>query len=109
MDVLWGRGGWRTAGEVHEALSAGRELAYNTALTILVRLWGKGRLERQRHGRAYAYRPRQSRGDYAALRMGEVLAPSGDQAAALSRFLETLSLADRAQLRRMLQSERRVG
>ncbi|MGH9135651.1 MAG: BlaI/MecI/CopY family transcriptional regulator [Acidimicrobiales bacterium] len=62
MDVLWDRGGWLTPGEVHEVLGADRDRAYTTVMTILVRLWQNGRLERQRDGRAYAYRPVASRG-----------------------------------------------
>ncbi|MHB1709929.1 MAG: BlaI/MecI/CopY family transcriptional regulator [Acidimicrobiales bacterium] len=33
-----------------------------TVMTILVRLWRRGRLDRQPQARAYAYRPLQSRG-----------------------------------------------
>src|SRR5258708_20441407 len=53
MDVVWDRGGWLTPGEVHEVLAAERPLAYTTVMTILVRLWQKGRLRRQRDRRAY--------------------------------------------------------
>ncbi|MGH2660372.1 MAG: BlaI/MecI/CopY family transcriptional regulator [Actinomycetota bacterium] len=104
MDVLWDRGGWHTAGEVHEVLSADRELAYTTVLTVLVRLDAKGRVERQRDGRAYAYRPLQTREEYAADRMGAALQYSHDRPAVLSRFLQRLTPADRAQVRRLLKS-----
>jgi predicted transcriptional regulator len=104
MDVLWDQGGWRTAGEVHEVLSADRELAYTTVLTILVRLHTKGRVDRHRDGRAYAYRPVLTREEYAADRMGAALQRSHDRPAVLSRFLQRLTPADRAQLRRMLKS-----
>lgn len=103
MDVLWNRGGWSTPGEVHEVLAADRPLAYTTAMTILVRLWQKGRLERQRDGRAYAYRPLLTREEHAAARMGELLVGVGDRPAALAHFLESLPAADRDQLRRMLR------
>jgi predicted transcriptional regulator len=106
MDVLWNRGGWSTPGEVHEELAAERALAYTTVMTILVRLWQKGRLERERDGRAYAYRPRQTREEHAAARMGELLVGVGDRPSALAHFLESLSAADRDQLRRMLRSPR---
>ncbi|MGH2386009.1 MAG: BlaI/MecI/CopY family transcriptional regulator [Candidatus Limnocylindria bacterium] len=106
MDVLWDRGGWLTPGEVHEVLAVGRDLAYTTVMTILVRLWQKDRLDRQRDGRAFAYRPLLSREEYTATRMRELLAAASDRPTALSHFLETLSPNDRAQLRRML-SERR--
>jgi predicted transcriptional regulator len=103
MDVLWTRGGWATPGEVHEVLAARRPLAYTTVMTILVRLWQKGRLERERDGRAYAYRPLQSREEHAAARMGELLVGVGDRPAALAHFLQALPPADRDQLRRMLR------
>ncbi len=102
METLWNRGGWLTPGEVHEVLSGERPLAYNTVMTILVRLYEKGRLERQRDGRAFAYRPLQSREEYAAARMGHVLADVRDRPAALARFVEALAPSDRAQLRRLL-------
>ncbi|MDQ3353045.1 MAG: BlaI/MecI/CopY family transcriptional regulator [Actinomycetota bacterium] len=103
MDVLWDRGGSLTPGEVHQVLGAERPLAYTTVMTILVRLWQKGRLDRQRDGRAYAYRPRQSREQHAAARMGQVLVSARNRPAALAQFVDALSATDRAQLRRVLQ------
>jgi predicted transcriptional regulator len=107
MEVLWNRGGWSTPGEVHEVLAAARPLAYTTVMTILVRLWRKGRLERQRDGRAYAYRAVQSREEHAAARMGELLHGVADRPAALSHFLQSLPPEDRVQLRRMLRRHER--
>jgi len=103
MDVLWDRGGWLTPREVNDALRQQRELAYTTVMTILVRLWQKGRVERERDGRAFAYRPVQTREEYAATRMGDVLVAAGDRPKALAFFLQALPPADRAQLRRMLK------
>ena len=103
MDVLWRRGGWLTPGEVHEVLVAERPLAYTTVMTILVRLCKKGRLERQRDGRAFAYRPLQTREEYTADRMRDLLGNVADRPAALAHFLEALSTTDRDQLRRMLR------
>jgi predicted transcriptional regulator len=103
MDVLWDRGGWLTPGEVHETLSADRPLGYTTVMTILTRLWQKGRLERERDGRAYAYRPLLSREEHAATHMGKLLEATQDRPLALSRFVDALSPNDRAQLRRMLR------
>ncbi|HTC82465.1 MAG TPA: BlaI/MecI/CopY family transcriptional regulator [Acidimicrobiia bacterium] len=105
MGVLWTRGGWSTPGEVHDVLGARRPLAYTTVMTILVRLWRKGRLERQRDGRAYVYRPLLSREEHAALRMGEMLTGVADRPAALSAFLRSLPADDRAQLRRLLKGK----
>lgn len=107
MGILWDLGGWSTPGEVHEVVSGERALAYNTVLTILMRLFDKGRLERQRDGRAYAYRPLVSREEYAAARMEQLLDDAKDRPAALARFLDHLGDADRAQLRRLLTSTAR--
>jgi predicted transcriptional regulator len=104
MDALWDRRGWLTPGEVHEVLAPHRSLAYTTVMTILVRLWQKGRLERQRDGRAYAYRALQSREEHAAARMQELLTKVGDRPTTLAYFLDALPPKDRAQLRRMLRS-----
>lgn len=108
MDVLWDRG-WSTPGEVHEVLSTDRPLAYTTVMTILVRLWQKGRVERERDGRAYAYRPVQSREEHAATRMSELLTATRDRPLALTHFLKALSPDDRAQLRRMLRGRSGSG
>lgn len=104
MDVLWDRGGWLTPGETHEVIAARRSLAYTTVMTILVRLWQKGRLERQRDGRAYVYRPTQSREEYIAAGMQSLLVRVGDRPTALAHFVESLPAADRDQLRRVLRS-----
>ena len=109
MDVLWDRGGWLTPGEVHDALSPEGPLAYTTVMTILTRLWEKGRLERERDGRAYAYRPLRNREEHAATGMGELLTGARDRPLALSHFVEQLSDADRAQLRRMLRNRSGQG
>jgi predicted transcriptional regulator len=105
MNLLWDCGGWMTPGEVHAGLEdAG--LAYTTVMTVLVRLWQKGRVERERDGRAYAYHPVVSREEYAALRMEELLAAAGNRSAALGHFLDALDPADRDQLRRLLRQQR---
>src|SRR3546814_9556195 len=64
----------------------------------------KGLVDRERSGRAFAYRPVLSREERAALRMGEVLATAGDHSAALSRFVEALPERERAQLRDALRA-----
>ncbi len=38
MDQLWDTGGPQTVRQVHQALSAQRDLAYNTVMTVLQRL-----------------------------------------------------------------------
>jgi predicted transcriptional regulator len=103
MELLWDRDGWLSPSEVHSELQRARPLAYTTVMTVLVRLWNKGRLDRQADGRAYVYRPMATREQYAAARMHEVLVAAGNQPRALSFFIESLTSAERTQLRRLLQ------
>lgn len=102
MNVLWDAGRWLKPGDVHEIVSAERPLSYSTVVTILVRLWRKGRLDRQRAGRAYGYHAAETRAAYTAQRMQHLLAGAGDQAAALSYFVDDLSPVERAELQRLL-------
>jgi predicted transcriptional regulator len=104
MNLLWDKGGWMTPGEVHAGLQDSA-LAYTTVMTVLVRLWQKGRVKRQRDGRAYAYHPVVTREQDAAARMEELLAAAGNRSAALSHFLAAIDPADRDQLRRLLRLE----
>lgn len=101
MEVLWSAGEPLTTGGVRERLDE-RRVAYTTVMTVLVRLWKKGHLEREKVGRAYAYRPRKSRDEHTATRMEEMLDAAGDRHAALSRFVETLSASERRQLKGLL-------
>lgn len=108
MDIVWDRGGWVTVGEVHHVLTAKRALSYNTVLTIVGRLFEKGRLERHRDGRAYCYQPTQTRQEYTAARMEQVLDETGDRPAALASFVEGLGDDDRSQVRRILNALGRI-
>lgn len=107
LDVLWDCDEPMTPGEVHQKLSRRRKLAYTTVMTILVRLWQKGVLERERDGKAYAYQPVESRDERAANRMTELLDTAGDATIALGHFVESMSPAERAHLRRMLRKAQR--
>jgi len=107
MNLLWASDDWQTSGDVHARLEPTHPVAYTTVMTILVRLWQKGRLDRHKAGRAFSYRPKLTRDEDAARRMGEVLAGLGDRSGALNRFVETLDAGDRAQLRRLLASATR--
>src|SRR3546814_18052336 len=90
--------------DVDDSRAADGRLEYTTAMRILVRVWEKGLVDRERGGRAFAYRPVLSREERAALRRGEVLATAGDHSAALSRFVEALPERERAQLRDALRA-----
>lgn len=102
MGVMWDDGGWLIPSEVHARLPAERDLRYTTVMTTMARLHKKGRLERQKDGRAFAYHPTASRAEWAAGRMDDVLSLTGDRSATLANFLDRLDDADRTQLRRIL-------
>lgn len=106
LTVLWQHGGWLTPADVHERLEVPRPVGYATVTTVLVRLWRKGRLDRQKSGHAYAYHPRQTQEEYVAERMDEVLAAASDRRAALAHFVEALSDAERAEIHRSLGGDR---
>ena len=104
LDVLWARDEPSTPGEVHDALSGTHDVAYTTVMTILARLWDKGLLERDKVGRAFAYRPVLTRDEQTAARMQDVLSAAGDPGMALSRFVDALGPAERDELRRALRA-----
>ena len=105
MDVLWDTDEWLTPSGVQERLPEERRVEYTTAMTVLARLWKKGRLVRERAGRAYAYRPVLSRTEHAARRMEEILETAGDRSTALARFTEQLSASERKKLMSFLESQ----
>ncbi len=102
MDVLWNKGAWMIPSEVHARLPTEWDLHYSTVMTTLARLERKGRLERRKDGRAFAYHPTSTRAEWAASRMDEVFNLTLDRNATLAHFLERLDDADRTQLRRIL-------
>lgn len=105
LELLWDAGGWMTTRDVMEVLDGERDLAYTTVMTILVKLWKKGLVERTRDGRAYAYHPLLTREEWTARRMGEVLAVAENRAEALSHFVSGIDQRDISQLRRILRSD----
>lgn len=107
LSVLWDAEGWLTPGNVHAVVGRGRPLAYTTVMTILVRLWQKGVVERRREGRAFAYHPVQSRAEHAGERMRQMLATAGNRSAALAHFVGAMTPSERAQLRKALSRGRR--
>lgn len=100
MSHLWAAGQPLTPAEVRDALDG--RLAYTTVMTILGRLWQQGLVERQRRGRAYAYRPVLSEAELAARRMRATLERASDREQALARFVDELSVKDARALRRIL-------
>lgn len=102
MAILWDATRPLTPGEVQELLPAERAVEYTTVMTVMARLWKKGRLHRERTGRAYAYQPTRTRTEHAAIRMEEILDTAGDRTKALARFAEQLSASERKRLMEQL-------
>lgn len=102
MARLWAQGAPRTVRQVRDDLDPERPLAYTTVMTVMDNLHRKGFLTRRLQGRAYVYEPVQSREEYAATLMAEVLDSSDDQTATLLHFVEQLSTAEVRRLRAVL-------
>lgn len=84
----------------------GRPLAYTTVMTVMTRLWEKGYLFRQRHGKAYLYETRDQReiaGDLGGRAVREALEKYG--APALMGFVRNLSPEQREIVSQLLNEE----
>ncbi|OHV65064.1 hypothetical protein BCD48_36880 [Pseudofrankia sp. BMG5.36] len=101
MQALQAAGRPLTPREVMTRL--GSDLAYTTVMTILSRLHAKGLVERERAGRAFAYRPVADEPGLAARRIHQILDEGPDREVVLSRFLGSLSKRDERVMRRMLE------
>ncbi len=101
LALLWASPSPMSPGEVQQAL--GRNLAYNTVHTILVRLHAKGAVSREPAGRAHAYRPVLDAAGLAARQMRAVLDKGGDRAAVLRRFVAELGNRDEQVLAALLR------
>jgi len=106
METLWDAGDrWLTVRDVHDVISRDRAIAYTTVMTVLDRMARKDLVVRERDGRAWTYRPAQSRGEMTAevmrLALGEISeeTKAGDREAALVAFVGEASEADRQALR----------
>lgn len=105
METLWEVGDpGMTVRDVHQRLAQGRDLAYTTVMTVLDRMTRKDLVEREREGRAWRYRPTQSRGAMTAEVMRQALGEFAeenhqDREAALVAFVGEASAADRQALR----------
>jgi predicted transcriptional regulator len=105
MDHLWSSRGPQTVRQVHEALSAQRELAYTTIMTVLQRLAKKNLVVQHRDDRAHRYAPTHGRDALVAGLMVDALdqaADSGGREAALVHFVERVGADEAAALRRAL-------
>jgi predicted transcriptional regulator len=113
MDRLWTYDGPATVRQVLEDLHPDRPIAYTTVMTVMDNLHTKSLVTREMVGRAYAYQPTQTREQYNASLMGEILSASRDPTSTLLRFLEQMPASQVAQLRQALRNgasrPRRVG
>ena len=91
--------------QVHEALSARRDLAYTTIMTVLQRLAKKNLVVQHRDDRAHRYAPTHGRDELVAGLMVDALdqvSDSGSREAALVHFVERVGADEAAALRRAL-------
>ena len=105
MDHLWSSREPQTVRQVHEALSARRDLAYTTIMTVLQRLAKKNLVVQHRDDRAHRYAPMHGRDELVAGLMVDALdqaADSGSREAALVHFVERVGADEAAALRRAL-------
>ncbi|CAM3879171.1 BlaI/MecI/CopY family transcriptional regulator [Kibdelosporangium persicum] len=106
MEILWQRTEPMAVRDVARAL-AERDLAYTTVMTVLDRLAKKGFVHRHLEGRAWHYRPAESRESYVAQLMLEALSLTDDRAAALTQFARSVSGPESEVLSEALARKRR--
>ena len=105
MEELWQAEQPLSVRAVHSHLTAERDLAYTTVMTVLDRLAKKDIVTRERHGRAWLYRPTQSREEMVADVMHSALEDAaGDRSAALVEFVGRAS-GDEIELLRQALAE----
>ena len=85
MDHLWSSGEPQTVRQVHEALSARRDLAYTTIMTVLQRLAKKNLVVQHRDDRAHRYAPMHGRDELVAGLMVDALDQAADSGSRRSR------------------------
>lgn len=82
--------------------AVGGDLAYTTVMTILVRLHDKGVIEREKIGRAYAYRPMVQETTVIAEQVRRLLERGTDRTAVLQGLIDGLAPDDATVLRDLL-------
>lgn len=100
MEVIWDADEWITTAHVRVRLD--RPIAPTTVGTVLSRLHGKGRLQRRKVGKGFAYRATRTREEHIAALMEAALEASQDRPLALLEFVDRLAPDDRSLLRRIL-------
>lgn len=103
MDVIWRTNDALRVRDVLEELEPVRKPAYTTVMTVMDNLYRKGWLSRELDGRAYSYRATRDRIQAATDALRELLADSGDPAAALLHFARSATTAESRALTRGLK------
>lgn len=101
LAVLWAAGKPQSAAQVRAAVP--QPLARTTVATLLARLHEKGVIGRNPEGRGFVYFPMEDAHGLTARRMHRELDQDADRSVVLARFVEGLSVADEAELRRLLE------
>jgi predicted transcriptional regulator len=95
LDALWALGRPATVRDLQPQFA---RMAYTTLMTTLDRLHRKGVLDREKQGRAFAYRHRWSRADLvsqvAAQALGALIAPDPALQPLVSFFVEAVTRRD---------------
>jgi predicted transcriptional regulator len=105
MDNLWSSDEPQTVRQVHVALSADRELAYTTVMTVLQRLAKKNLVTQLRDDRAHRYSATHPREHLVASLMVDALSEAdeaGSRQAALVSFVGRVGADEADALRRAL-------
>ena len=103
LRALWEAGTALTPSQLQARV--GPDLAYNTVHTVLTRMCDKGVLRRTQLAGRPAYLPVQAAEESGAARLHAVLEASDDHVALLRRFVATLTPADEAALRAVLDGD----
>ncbi|MDA3147502.1 BlaI/MecI/CopY family transcriptional regulator [Leucobacter sp. UCMA 4100] len=103
MEVLW-QASPQTVREIIEQLAA--PAAYTTIATVLTNLRKKGLVCTRKDGHATLYGACQSREEHAANIMDHALTASGDRAASILHFVNTMPEDDVALLKQLLLGEK---
>lgn len=110
MEVLWSNDSAMSVREVLAELTRDRDLAYTTVMTVLDRLSKKGRVTRELEGRAWFYRPAESRATLMAAEMlGALTGTPAQRREALAEFAAALSPEDASVVLRALGAREPVA
>lgn len=105
MRHLWAAEGGATVREVYEQMRQSRQIAYTTVLSTIHNLHRKGRLSREREGKAHRYRPTATHAEYSATVMREALSSGGDSEAILTHFVGQMSEEESQRLQDLLRRQ----